>query len=111
MEDQMVKYICFAFVIIFYATTVKAVQAACTSLEISYAENWFPVAYDQAKRKTIGIAIDIQREIFRRLNLKTRYSANVPWKRQLNMLEMGDLNAIATIFHNKERVKKFVSTN
>jgi len=86
-------------------------QASCDRLDIAYTDNWYPIAYDDGEKERLGLAIAIQTEIFRRLNLPIRYIPKLPWRRQLAMLGEGEIDAMAAIYYNDETAEKFLYTS
>lgn len=95
-----------AVFLLFFALP-KSALANCETVKIAYTHNWLPIAYDEEKHKAVGLGLAIQREIFQRLDQKIEFVPDLPWKRQLAMLERGDIDAMAAIYHNEERALTF----
>lgn len=85
--------------------------AACEKVNISYAENWYPLTYDVENGEPEGIAIQIHTAVFKELDIPIVFHGNIPWIRQLLMLENGQLDAMATINFSKERADQFFLTD
>lgn len=75
---------------------------------MSYSENWYPVSFDTSDTQSQGFALDIHRSIFKDLGITLTLAPDIPWKRQLKLLELGNLDAIAAINFNQERATKFI---
>ncbi len=55
-----------------------------------------------------GLSVNIVNEIFSQIeNVEANYTPLVPWKRVLNSVEYGKIDAIFPILKNKEREKKY----
>ena len=86
-------------------------SAVCEKIRVSYTTNWIPVAYDSSNGEPSGIAIQLHREIFKRLNIPVEFVSGLPWRRQMQMLDHGEIDAIAAIHHNPERAERLALTD
>ena len=89
----------------------QVASAACEKIRISYTTNWVPVAYDSEAGDPSGIAIEVEKEIFKRLNLPLEFVSGLPWRRQMEMLDEGEIDAIAAIHYNPERAERLLLTD
>lgn len=107
------KYVKKLLLICFCPLFINAANAgpACEKVNISYAENWYPLTYDVEEGVPEGIAIKIHTAVFKELDIPIVFHGSIPWKRQMLMLENGQIDAIATINFSKERAAKFSLTD
>lgn len=89
-------------------TYTSFASAQCLDLKIAYSAVWVPVTYDLKAKKRLGIGLDLQREIFKRLRQKVSFQSGLPWSRQLRMLQAGEIDAIAAMHQNPEREKVYL---
>jgi len=94
-------------VLVFSSFFVGESKAVCEKIRIAYTDNWFPIAYDDGDKHGFGIALAVQKEMFQRLGISVEYIREIPWLRQLAMVERGDIDAMAALYFNDERAGKF----
>ena len=82
-------------------------HAACNEITISYANNWYPITFDEPHSKESGIALKVLRKAFDELGVSVILKGNFPWKRQLSMLTTGEIDAIAALHFNEDRNNNF----
>jgi len=99
-----IKTVLFIFFFIVYSGHT---HAACKEITISYANNWYPITFDQPKLKAKGIALEMLRKAFYELGISVILKGDLPWKRQLSMLDVGEIDAIAALHFNEDRKKNF----
>ncbi|MBE7637903.1 transporter substrate-binding domain-containing protein [Sneathiella sp. P13V-1] len=103
---------CFAMLILLSITMPLQAFAApvCSSMKIAYSENWYPLSYDTQSSKALGIALDIHRSILKKLKIQAEFLSEIPWKRQLSMVQDGAIDAIATLNYNEDRARTYILT-
>ncbi|MFD2205612.1 substrate-binding periplasmic protein [Kiloniella antarctica] len=77
---------------------------ACTSIRINGASDWYPVLmHSKDTNKHHGIAMDVAREVFRRLDVPISDEPLVPWKRMIRQLNKGELDILLGAYWTQKR--------
>ncbi|WP_417452742.1 substrate-binding periplasmic protein [Kiloniella sp.] len=78
----------------------------CNAIRVNGASDWYPVLmYTEETEVHHGIAIDIAREIFRRLDVAIIDEPALPWKRMLRQLDKGELDLLLGAYWTNERAQ------
>lgn len=81
---------------------------SCDIVDVSFAENWLPISYYTDDGSPDGVVVRLHRQIFEELGVRSHFIGNIPWKRQLAMLEAGEMDAIAAINYTSERDQTYL---
>ena len=101
----MIKKIFTCVLFFLLASTIYA--HSCDELNVSGAIDWRPVAYLDGKIKR-GFAYDVIKMIGKDMNISiTIQKENYPWKRMLDQVKFGELDAVTGIYWTQERSKKY----
>ncbi|MCP4163909.1 MAG: amino acid ABC transporter substrate-binding protein [Deltaproteobacteria bacterium] len=99
-------------IIILFFLSIPTMAADKEQVAIVVVEHWPPweIAHDAKKRNvTDGLAVEIVKILFNRLNIKVKFF-NAPWKRALLMIEKGTSDLIPMLSRNTEREAYMVFT-
>jgi len=81
---------------------------ACTSVQLNGSGIWYPVSMRKEGAGALkGIFPDLGREIFDGLDVPVAVGPELPWKRLLTLLEVGQIDVLAGAYLTKERAEKF----
>lgn len=85
-------------------SVVLADGRSCTSVRINGSSGWYPVSiFFEDTQKLEGLALDVAREVFRRLEIPVTVEPKTPWKRMLKQLRNGDLDILLGAYWTEER--------
>ena len=102
------RYVVTILLLALIGLTAKPLSASeCKAVDMAYAPTWFPLSYQDDRNVARGIALSIHKQIFSELGRQVNFRGDLPWKRQIEMVESGELDAIATINYNEEREQQF----
>ncbi|MEH6631649.1 MAG: transporter substrate-binding domain-containing protein [Halopseudomonas aestusnigri] len=93
-------------------SVVFADGGKCKSVRINGSSEWYPVSmFSEDAQELNGLALDVAREVFRRLKLPITVEAKMPWKRILHHLSNGDLDLLLGAYWTQERALNYSYTD
>lgn len=95
------------FMLFFIVLLPSIIRPNIETLSFGSAINWYPYYMKSSDNKFYGASIDIINEIASKNGFHVKIIGDVPWKRQLYMLERGKQDIIGAIYYTSERAKKY----
>ncbi len=93
-------------------SVVLADSQNCKSVRINGSSEWYPVSmFSEDTQELHGLALDVAREVFRRLNTPVTVEPKAPWKRMLHQLGNGDLDILLGAYWTQERAHTYRYTD
>lgn len=94
--------------ILAFPVMALAEDRSCKNFDIAVTESWEPLSWKTASGELDGIVPRLLKEVGNNTGLAFVHITNLPWKRQLYMLQKGQLAAMAAMHFNEERAEKYV---
>ncbi|TQV87731.1 substrate-binding periplasmic protein [Aliikangiella coralliicola] len=79
----------------------------CETFIYSGAVDWYPISYSDESGRLSGIALTRIKKIAEGENIKLKVIKGLPWRRQLELLEKGEISLVAG-YYNRERDSQFL---
>jgi len=89
-------------------TTGVSATETCTSFTANGINNWYPFVYRDKNDELTGTLPDAAKLALDRIGLTLEIQKDLPWKRILHQLEVGELDMVLGVYWNAERAKKFL---
>ncbi len=93
--------------LLLFVFSINLNASDCQFIRANGANGWEPFSHRDTNGKLSGIAVEVAEKVFSQLDIKLKFAAELPWKRQLISLENGSLDLIVAAYFNDERSKKF----
>lgn len=98
------------FILIYLIVSTTIAFSKVQEINFCTGVNWYPYYLQNNDGSFYGAAIDILSEIGKREGFKVKILGDIPWKRQLFMLDRGQLDLIGAVYYTEERSKKYLYT-
>lgn len=99
---------CILLVIGLFTNAVSAND--CRTINAIASYDWFPVAFQSPKDRTInkGIAIEVVQEIAKDLDIKLTVDTTIPWSRGIMYMNTGKVDMLIGHYNSQERTRNWL---
>ncbi|MEO9529890.1 transporter substrate-binding domain-containing protein [Roseibium sp.] len=106
--NKIIANFCVAVLFNVVAGQVHAASESCSTVKLNGSSVWFPVSIREEPAGGLrGVFPDLAGRIFDILDIRLKSGPDLPWKRQLTLLENGQIDVLAGAYVTNERLQKF----
>ncbi len=102
---SMRRLVLLALMVFFSSRALGASFSFCS--EPSEGSPWYDVNKEVSPPQATGVLVDLLGEAFRRMGHQAVFRADLPWKRCLYSVEMGEVDFAFGAYFDKDRAKRF----